>query len=42
LEKLQKDCARTADDLNNVLLNIKEQLKKRIEASKVKIADLEK
>lgn len=24
LEKLQKDCARTADDLSNVLLNIKE------------------
>jgi len=42
LEKLQKDCARTADDLNNVLLSIKEQLKKRIAASKTKIADLEK
>lgn len=40
LEKLQKDCARTADDLNNVLLVIKDLLKKAIEKSKVKIADL--
>lgn len=42
LEALQKNCARTADDLNNVLLNLKEQLKKRIEANKVNIAQLEK
>jgi hypothetical protein len=42
LEKLQKDCARTADNLDNVLKVIKEALKKRIAASKVKIADLEK
>lgn len=41
LEKLQKDCAKTSDDLNNVLLKIKEMLKKRIEAKKIKIADLE-
>jgi len=42
LEKLQKDCARTADNLDNVLKVIKEELKKKISASKVKIADLEK
>lgn len=42
LEALQKNCARTSDDLENVLKKIKENLKKRIEASKVKIADLEK
>jgi len=42
LEKLQKDCARTADNLDNVLKVIKEELKKKIAASKVKIADLEK
>lgn len=41
LEKLQKDCARTADDLNNVLLRIKEMLKKSIAAKKVSIKDLE-
>jgi DNA repair ATPase RecN len=40
LEKLQKDCARTADNLNNTLLSLKEQLKKKIEAGKVKVADL--
>jgi hypothetical protein len=40
LEKLQKDCARTADDLNNVLLKIKDMLTKSIEAKKVSIADL--
>lgn len=42
LEDLQKNCARTSDNLENVLKVIKEQLKKRIEASKTKIADLEK
>jgi DNA repair ATPase RecN len=42
LEKLQKDCARTADNLNNTLLSLKEQLKKKIEAGKVKVADLQK
>jgi hypothetical protein len=42
LEKLQKDCARTADDLDNVLLVIKDLLKKKIEKSKVSIATLEK
>lgn len=42
LEKLQKDCARTADDLNSVLLKIKEMLKKSIAAKKLSIADLEK
>lgn len=42
MEGLQKNCARTADDLNNVLLKLKEDLKKRIEKSKTTIADLEK
>jgi hypothetical protein len=42
LEKLQKDCARTSDNLENVLKVIKEELKKKIAASKTKIADLEK
>lgn len=42
LEKLQKDCAKTADDLNNVLLVIKEKLLKRIEESKAKVEDLKK
>jgi len=40
LEKLQKDCARTSDNLENVLKVIKEDLKKRIAAGKTKIADL--
>jgi hypothetical protein len=42
LEKLQKDCARTSDNLENVPKVIKEELKKKIAASKTKIADLEK
>lgn len=40
LEKLQKDCAKTSDNLNNVLLRIKEMLKKRINEGKTKVADL--
>lgn len=42
LTKLQKDCARTADDLNNVLLDIKNQLTKRIQDNKVSIDALKK
>jgi hypothetical protein len=42
LEKLQKDCARTSDNLDNILLVIKEELKKRIDAGKTKVADLQK
>jgi hypothetical protein len=37
LEALQKNCARTADNLNNVLLNLKEQLKKLIEKNSMDI-----
>lgn len=42
LEKLQKDCARTSDNLENVLRVIKEELKKKISAGKASLADLEK
>ena len=42
LEKLQKDCARTSDNLDNVLKIIKEELKKKINAGKTKVADLKK
>jgi len=41
LEKMQEDCARTADDLDSVLAVIKLELKNRIAASKTKITDLE-
>lgn len=41
LDKLQKDCARTSDDLKNVLKNIKELLKTRMEEKKIKIQEME-
>lgn len=37
LEELQIKCARTSDDLKNVLNNIKEQLKQRMEANQIEI-----
>lgn len=41
LEKLQVNCVKTADDLDNVLKSIKEQLIKRIEMKKIEIKSLE-
>lgn len=41
LDKLQKDCARTSDDLKAVLKNIKEQLKQRMEEKQIKVAEME-
>jgi DNA repair ATPase RecN len=41
LEALQANCARTADNLDNVLKSIKEQLKQKIDAGKNKVKALE-
>lgn len=41
LDKLQKDCVKTSDKLKNVLLVIKNELKKRMEEKKFAVQDME-